>query len=512
MHKGVHNVILLAGHSYQSFLEEERNFSYRGFANNNIEPKYQDQTSTTVYPTTVTSVATENELQSYFGRLNYTFNDKYLLTATLRADGSSKFGANNKYGYFPSVALGWNISNESFITSGTFDNLKLRASWGKTGNEEIPSKITKASYSESRLITGAQSLNTYPLDPNATSIGNYPYGIVYTRLANPNLQWEVSTQINVGIDFAIANNQLSGSLDYFNKQSSNILLEVTPADPVQPTATYWTNIKDMKIQNNGIELMLDYNGRITGDFSYTIGGNVTYIQNKVKDSPYSVLTTGAAQGSGQTGATINGYINNEAIGAFYMSQFQGIGDDGLNAFKDNNDDGAILDNDRRVVGSAIPKSIYAFHLNLRYKRFELGANFNGVAGNKVYNHTAMSLFTKAQLTKSNNTSDFATAYPNESISNANTVSTRYLENGSFLRLNNVTLGYNLSSDRLGLSNVFQNARLSVTGQNLFVITDYSGFDPEINTGSTMGGIQTFGIDYFTYPKARTFMVNLNVTF
>lgn len=510
--KDVHNAILLAGHSYQSFLEEDRTFSYRGFANNNIEPRYQDQTSTAIYPTTVTSSAVRNELQSYFGRLNYVYDDRYLFTATFRADGSSKFGANNKYGYFPSVAVGWNVSNENFFNSATFNNLKLRASWGQTGNQEIPSKITKASYSENRLITGGQSFNTYPLDQNAKAIGNYPYGIVYTRLANPNLQWEVSAQMNVGVDFAILDNQLSGSLDYFNKESANILLEVTPADPVQPTATYWTNIKDMKIRNSGIELMLDYNGNTRGNFSYNLGGNITYIENKVRDSPYSVLTTGAAQGSGQTGATINGYINNEPIGAFYMFQFDGMGVDGLNSFKDINNDNAILDNDRTVVGSAIPKFIYGFHLNLSYNRFDLGLNFNGVAGNKVYNHTAMSLFTKAQLTKSNNTTDFAVQYPEEAISNANTVSTRYLENGSFLRLNNATLAYNLRANKIGLSNVLQNVRLSVTGQNLFVITDYSGFDPEINTGSTLGGIQTFGIDYFTYPKARTIMVALNVTF
>jgi TonB-linked SusC/RagA family outer membrane protein len=511
-HKNVHNATLLAGHSYQSFLEENRTFSYSGFANNNIEPRYQNQTSTTVYPTTVNSSAVKNELQSFFGRLNYSYNDRYLFTATLRADGSSKFGVNNKYGYFPSVALGWNISKENFMSNSVFNNLKLRTSWGQTGNQEIPAKITKASYSENRLITGSQSLDTYPIDPNTTSIGGYPYGIVYTRLANPNLQWEVSTQINAGVDFTVFNNRVSGSLDYFNKVSSNILLEVTPADPVQPTATYWTNIRNMKIQNNGIELSLDYNGKAGGNFSYNIGGNVTYIQNKVKDSPYSVLTTGAAQGSGQTGATINGYINNQPIGAFYMFQFDGIGANGLNVFKDIVADGASLDNDRSVVGSAIPKFIYAYHLNFNYKNFSLGLNFNGVAGNKIYNHTAMSLYTKAQLSKSNNTTDFAVRYPNESVTNANTVSTRYLEDGSFLRLNNATLSYNLSSDKVGMSNVFQRARLSITGQNLFVITNYSGFDPEINTGSTLGGIQTFGIDYFTYPKARTFLISLNVTF
>ncbi len=511
-HKTVHSLVVLAGHSYQTFLTEERTFTYNGFANNNIEPKYQDQTSTTTYPTTVTSAATKNELQSFFGRLNYAYADKYLFTATIRADGSSKFGVNNRYGYFPSVALGWNVFKEDFMSGSTFNNLKLRTSYGQTGNQEIPAKVTKASYSEDRLITGAQSLNTYPLDPNATSIAGYPYGIVYTRLANPNLKWEVSTQINAGVDFGIFNNQLSGSVDYFSKESSNVsLTEVVPSDPVVPVPTYVTNVRDLKIQNNGIELALEYNSKTPGDFSYNVGGNITFIQNKVKDSPYQVLTTGGAQGSGQTGATINGYINNQPIGAFYMFQFDGIVN-GVNNFRDNNGDGAILDNDRTVVGSAIPKMIYAFHVNFRYKSFDLGVNFNGVSGNKIYNHTEMTLFNKAQLAKSNNTTDFATQYPEESITNANTVSTRFLESGSFLRLNNATLAYNLSGDKIGMSNIFRNARFAVTGQNLFLITKYTGFDPELNTGSTVGGIQTFGIDYFTYPKAKTVMVSLNVTF
>lgn len=508
----VHNLVLLGGHSYQKFLEETRISSYKGFANNNIEPRFQDQTSTDVYPTSVSASAVENELQSFFGRLNYTYDDRYLLTATLRADGSSKFGENNKYGYFPSVALGWNISNENFMDNSVFNNLKLRASWGQTGNQEIPSKITKASYSEDRLITGGGSLNTYPINTDASSIDGYPYGIVFTRLANPDLQWEVSTQIDLGIDFAIFDYRLTGTLDYFNKESSNILLEVVPADPVEPTSTYWNNIPDMKIINSGVELALDYNSDSQRDFSYNIGGNITYIQNNVQDSPYSVLTTGSAQGGGQTGATINGYINNEPIGSFYMFQFEGIGDDGLNIFRDVNGDGETLENDRSVVGSAIPKFIYAYYLNFKYKAFDLGVNFNGVAGNKIYNHTAMSLFNKAQLAKSNNTTDFAVQYPKESVTNANTVSTRYLENGSFLRLNNATLGYNLNSDKLGLGDAFQNIRFSLTGQNLFIITDYSGFDPEINTGSTSGGIQTFGVDYFTYPKAKTFLIGLNLTF
>jgi iron complex outermembrane receptor protein len=507
-----HNLTLLAGHSYQTFVVEERTFLYRGFTNNNIEPRFQDQTNTDEFPTTVTAAAERNELQSFFGRVNYSYADKYLLTATLRADGSSKFGNNNKYGYFPAFALGWNITNEDFMTNSVFNNLKLRTSWGQTGNQEIPSKITKASFSEDRLITGAASLNTYPIDTEGNSIDDFPFGIVFTRLANPDLQWEVSTQIDVGLDFALLDYKLTGTVDYFNKVSSNILLEVATADPVEPTSTFWDNIDNMEIHNSGVELALDYNSDAQGNFSYNIGGNITYIQNEVRDSPYSVLTTGAAQGSGQTGATINGYINNESIGAFYMLEFDGINAEGLNQFVDTNGDGAVLDDDRRVVGSAIPDFIYAFYLNFRYKAFDLGLNFNGVAGNEIYNHTTMSLFNKAQLARSNNTTDFAVQFPNESLSNSNTVSTRYLEDGSFLRLNNATLGYNLSGDKIGLGDALQNIRFSVTGQNLFVLTDYSGFDPEVNTGATQGEIQTFGIDRFTYPRARTFLFALNVTF
>lgn len=510
--RDVHNVVFLAGHSYQKFTLENRVLTYRGFANNNIEPRFQDQTSTTTFPTSVNAAAEKNELQSVFGRLNYGYADKYLLTATLRSDGSSKFGENNKYGYYPSVALGWNISNEGFMDNSVFNNLKFRASWGQTGNQEIPSKITKASFAEDRLQLGSGSLNTYPIDTDANSIEGYPFGITFTRLANPDLQWEVSTQIDLGIDFALFDYRLTGTLDYFNKQSSNILLEVVPADPVQPSALFWTNIDDMIIQNNGVELALDYNSDAQSSFSYNIGGNVTFIENKVKDSPFAVLTTGAAQGSGQTGATINGYINNEPIGAFYMLEFDGIGPDGLNQFIDTNGDGAVLDDDRRVVGSAIPDFIYAFYMNFKYKAFDLGLNFNGVTGNEVYNHTTMTLFSKAQLARSNNATDFAVQFPEESLSNSNTVSTRYLENGSFLRLNNATMSYNLSSDKIGLGNSLQNIRLSLTGQNLFVISDYSGFDPEVNTGATSGEIQTFGIDRFTYPRARTFMFGLNVSF
>ena len=507
LESGLHGITLLAGHSYQKTYVQQQSFNLTGFANNDVEPIYQDQTSTQDQPTTLNSFALENELQSFFGRLNYSFGGKYLLTATMRADGSSKFGKNNKYGYFPSFALGWNISKESFMDNSAFDNLKLRASWGQTGIQEIPSKITQSSFTESRTEN-----DTYPLNPNASTLDDYPFGTIFTRLANPDIQWEVSTQTNVGIDFGLFDYRLSGSLDYFSKVSENILLEVVPADPIQPTATFWTNIPDMEIKNTGIELALEYNSKPQNNFTYTLGGNISFIKNEVVNSPFAVLTTGAATGAGQTGATINGYINGEAIGAFYMKEFIGISEDGLNAFKDINGDGQVLENDRYVVGSALPDVLYAFHLNLKYKGLDLGLNFNGVSGNQIYNHTTMSLFNKGSLASSFNTTDFAVEFPNEDITNSNEVSTRYLEEGSFLRLNNATLGYTIKAQQIGFENWINSIRLSITGQNLFVITDYTGFDPEVNTGNTISGIQTFGIDRFTYPTARTILFGLNVAF
>ncbi len=501
-----HSFTVLAGQSYQKIQVNQKSYNLSGFPDNGVEPKNQIETASE--RTTQSSSAVENELQSFFGRLNYAFDNKYLVTATMRADGSSKFGKNNRYGYFPSVALGWNITKEDFLKeSETLNNLKLRASWGQTGSQEIPSKITKASYTESN--TGN---DTYPLDPSATDLSGYPYGSIYTRLANPNIQWEVSTQANIGLDFSLFNNRLSGTVDYFNKVSENILLEVAPTDPIQPTSKYWTNIPNMQIKNNGIEVALDYSSDKSKDFSYNIGGNISFTNNKVENSPYKILTTGGAQGGGQSGATINGVLNGQPIGSFYMLDFIGIGPDGLNQFADTNGDGQILDDDRIVAGSALPDYIYAFYLNFKYKNLDLGFNFNGAGGNKIYNHVAMTSFNRGSLANSFNTTDRATQYLNESSTNSNTVSTRYLEDGSFLRLNNATLGYNLSPKLVGLGDVMDNIRLSVTGQNLFVITKYSGYDPEINTGTSVGDIQSFGIDYFSYPRSRTIVFGLNVAF
>lgn len=496
--KDNYNLSILGGHTYQETFVTQKSFGLEGFPDNGIEPKYQDQLSGVSTPTSFNSFAIKNELQSFFGRANIVLHDKYMLTATMRADGSSKFGGNNKYGYFPSVAMGWNIMNEDFLsTNETISNLKLRMSWGRTGNQEIPSKITQESFIDSRADN-----DTYPLSGNETVIDNYPYGTIFTRLANPDIQWEVSEQTNIGLDFGFFDYKLTGTIDYFNKTSENILLEITPIDPIQPTDKFWSNIPDMKIKNSGIELALDYRSASRNSFSYNIGGNVAYSTNEVVNSPFNVLTTGAAQGAGQTGATINGNINGEAIASFYTPEFMGIGDDGL----------SLLSDTRMIVGRSLPDMIYAFYVNLEYKSFDIGFNFNGVSGNQIYNHTAMSLFNKGSLSSNFNTTSLATEFPNEDVTNSNTVSTRYLESGSFFRLNNATLGYNLNPELLGINNHVSAIRFSITAQNLFVATSYSGFDPELNSNLSIGGIQTFGIDYFNYPRPRIISFGLNVTF
>jgi len=500
-----HDFNVMAGHSYQKLMLTSRGWYYQNFPLNGIEPQYQIPAAGAANQTT-TIIANKNELQSWFGRLNYGFQDKYLLTATLRADGSSKFGANNKYGFFPSVAAGWNISKESFMENiSTVNNLKLRASWGKTGNQEIPGKVTKRSY---QADSNGTAQATYPLNDS----GNYPVGVYLVRTDNPDLQWEVTTQTNIGLDFGILNNRLTGTFDFFNKISDNIISIINTVDPVEPAPTMWKNISNMKIKNTGLELTLNYNSDTSKAFTYSVGGNMSFIKNKVTDSPYKVISTGEAQGPGTTNAVINGYVNNEPIGTFYVREFLGINANGTNIFRDVNGDGIITDNDRVAAGSALPDFTYNINLKAAYKNFDLGLNFNGVAGNMIYNNTASTLFSRGRLGISQNTTDAATQFPNESLNNTNAISTRYLEKGDFLRLNNATLGYNLNPRLLGIGEHIRNIRFSVTAQNLFIITKYSGFDPEINTGLSQGGIQSFGIDYATYPKARSFVFGVNVAF
>ena len=505
LEEGDHIFSALLGHSYQKIQYIGRTWSINKFPIVPTEPIYnpgigQELTLATNKPG---GSATINELQSFFSRLNYQYQDKYLVTATVRADGSSKFGSNNKYGIFPSFSLGWRLSEEPFLKNSSISNLKLRGGWGQTGNQEIPSKITQPLFTAS--VSGTTS---YPLD-NGT---NYVAGITYSRLANPDIQWEVSTQSNVGLDFAFLNGALSGSIDVFKKVSGNILLEIIPSDPVQPASSVWANVANMQINNSGVELDLDYKLSTAGGWKYNVGGNLTLIKNEVVNSPYTVIQTGGASGSGLTSATINGYVNGQPIGTFFLKEFTGIDAKGVSTYRDTDGDGIVSDKDRISAGSALPSTQYNFFGNVSYKGFDLALQFNGVSGNMIYDNTANSNFYKLKISKNNNVVPAAYAFANESTSNAAPVSTRFLKDGAFLRLNNTTLGYSFDTQKMGIKKWISTARLSVTGQNLWIATAYDGFDPEVNKNASDGGISSYGIDYLSYPKAKTIIFGLNLTF
>ncbi|MHA8080861.1 SusC/RagA family TonB-linked outer membrane protein [Aquirufa regiilacus] len=502
---GDHSFAALVGHSYQKIQYQWRTFSINKFPIVPTEPIYnpgigQELTLATNKPA---GSAFINELQSFYTRLNYQYQDKYLATATVRGDGSSKFGSNNRYGIFPSFSLGWRISEEPFLKNTSISNLKLRGGWGQTGNQEIPPKITQPLFTAT-----VGSTTSYPLE----STGSYPAGITYSRLANPDIQWEVSTQMNLGLDFAFLNGALSGSIDAFNKVSTNMLLEVIPADPVQPASSVWTNVANMEIVNRGVEMDLDYKFETKSGIKFNVGGNLTLINNEVKGSPYSVIPSGSASGSGLTSATINGYINGQPIGTFFLKEFTGFDANGMSVYKDQDGDGIVTDKDRIAAGTALPTTQYNFFGNASYKGFDLSLQFNGVSGNKIYDNTANASFYKLKIAKNTNVTPAAFADSKESINNAAPISTRYLKDAAFLRLNNLTLGYQLPTAKMGISKFISSARLSLTGQNLWVKTKYDGYDPEVNKDNSINGVVSYGIDYLSYPKAKSVIVGLNLTF
>ena len=489
-----HKIGVLLGHSYQRVFSRSTTFAVEDFSTDEYNTYYNPSNGSTKEASS--GGASINELQSFFGRLNYNYNSKYLLTATLRADGSSKFGKNNRYGYFPSAAASWNISQEEFIKSiSVIDNLKLRLGWGMTGNEGIPSQITKASLSASSDPAGGAYYLGDELIP----------GYVYSRTANPDIKWEVTTQTNVGLDFMLFGG-LSGTVDYFYKNTTDMLLNLTVTDPISPTSSYWSNV-DMDVINSGIEVSLDYMSKRKKDMSWSVGGNFSFLHNEVKNAPFSYLGTGSVQGPGQTGATCGGMLNGYALSSFYMYKFLGFDENGESIFYDKTGEGDITSDDRVVVGSPFPTFRYNLHGSFSYKQFDFNINFTGVSGNKIFNNTALAYFNMPQLASGLNIAkDKLSA--DESLTNSAAVSSRYVEDGSYFRLNDATIRYNI---KIKDAPWLKGLSVFVTGQNLFTITKYTGYDPEVNVPSG-SGLACYGVDFDNYPKARTFTTGVNLSF
>ncbi|KAA2221636.1 SusC/RagA family TonB-linked outer membrane protein [Chryseobacterium sediminis] len=491
-----HNFSILGGFSYQKFKATATYLGVRNFVNQGagISPEINPGYSGDVFiPQPGTSQ--ENELQSYFGRVNYNFDKKYFLTASLRADGSTRFGDNNKYGYFPSVAAGWTISKENFLKDVSFINeLKLRGSWGETGNQEVLNKITKASY----LLS--QSAGYYLYD-NLNLIN----GVQVVRTPNPNLKWEVVAQTNVGLDFSLFRNKLYGSLEYYNKTTKNPILFI-PSTPLSPTDFVWLNA-DGKIVNKGFEFSLGSEIIKNENFTWNLDINGATVNNVVKDLPVSGINSGEVSGPGLSGVTANIYRNGYEAGSFYMYNYLGIDANGKYIYEDLNGDGKIDPNDRKIFEGAIPNFTFGINSYMKYKKFDFAFSFIGQTGGYLVNNTALDLNINNLASDRNVLKKYYDS--GASFANQPQLSSLYLEKSDFIRLSNVRLGYTFDMNQLKF---LKSINLYVSAQNLFTITSYSGYDPLVDTNKQVQGNQSLGIDYTTYPSAKTFILGATIKF
>jgi len=430
-----------------------------------------------------------DELQSYFGRVNYSINDKYLFTATVRADGSSRFGEDNQYGYFPSGAFAWKLHNEDFV-GDAFSTLKLRLGAGITGNQE---GLGYGNFTQRQRYAGG--------GPDDGGNINIP-GIVDVSYPNPALKWEETMQYAAGLDFGFNNDRFNGSLDVYRKETSDLLFNVLAAQPsVQPFL--FLNLPDSKVVNQGLEVSLGYDLISSDDLTWNATLNAAYNDNMV-ESLQGEFDAGTIRGQGLSLAFAQKLKAGEPLFSYFLREFEG--------FDPATGQPVQTDVQDFVGKSALPNLTGGLSTSLSYKRWTASAYFSGQFGHYIYNNTANAFFTAGAFRGGRNvTSDVLTA--GESFDAAADVSTRFLESGDFVRFQNATVSYNwpLSGDEFFSSLVF-----SVTGQNLFVITDYSGLDPEVSSspsgGDLLNGLPVFGIDYASYPRPRTFTFGLNAKF
>lgn len=413
------------------------------------------------------------ELQSFFARAIVNYKDRYLVTATYRADGSTRFGGNNKYGYFPSVGLAWNVTNEDFLKSNSFiNNLKLRLSWGKTGNQEFPS--------------GA-SLSRFGFGQQTISQSNY---------GNPDLKWETSTTTNAGFDFSILNSRIFGSLDYFYKKTTDVLFEQNIVQPA-PGGKIWINLPGY-VLNKGVEIMLNGNVLNSKDLNWNIGANATFLQNTVSGLK-GFYETGELRGQGFTGVRGQRLVAGQPLNVWYLRRFEGI--DKTTGQSIYSDGGNTL----YYSGSPNPKMLLGISTDVSYKKLTATLNMNGTFGHYLFNNTAASVLGIGNLGTRNVAKEIIGTGVKESISNAPAPSTRNLEKGNYVKMANATISYRIGN----IGKDIRNLNISLTGQNLFVITKYTGFDPEVNTDAGVGGIPSLGVEYIPYPSARTILLGVN---
>ncbi|WP_185716308.1 TonB-dependent receptor [Larkinella knui] len=495
----IHSIDLLAGLTFQSAknvgtYQEAQDFpNYAlgaqnlGLANNPRPPS---------------GSASRWGLNSYLARANYRFRDKYLLTFTGRVDGSSRFGANHKYGFFPSGAFAWRVSEEPFLKSvRAISDLKFRLSYGITGNDGIGLYNSLSQYGTSRTVFN----NTEVLMTQAS------------RIANPDLRWEKTAQFDAGFDVSLLNNRLQLTADYYIKTTTDLLLNVE-----LPATTGFTTVTRNvgSLENRGFELAIN-TINIDGKVQWTSSGNVSFNRNKVLK-----LADAEQFFSGATIVKVG-----ESIGSFYTTVFDGIwqtaeeikqaglkartGDlPGAPRFKDVNGDGVFNEStDRTIIGNGLPKFIYGLTNNLSYKGFDLLVFVQGVYGNKLYNATRQTIESTDPTTNQLRTVIEGSWRPDRPSNRipamrqwSKGTTSDFIEDGSFLRLKNVSLGYQVPV----LPRFIKRARVYVSGQNLLTFTKYVGYDPEVSSDGNSNTL--YGFDRFAYPASRTITVGANLTF
>ncbi|MBK8427820.1 MAG: SusC/RagA family TonB-linked outer membrane protein [Lewinellaceae bacterium] len=496
----------------------ENGFEYSGGANTNLPSNDPDDAyiSNTIDPIASQSAyggADESSLLSVFGRANYEFNQKYLFSAALRADGSSRFGPNNRYGYFPSVSAGWIISEEAFWGSKALEFLKIRASWGQNGNDRI------GNYGFTSVVLSGQN---YTFGPGQI-ITN---GSVPLTVANPDLRWETITQTDLGFDATFFNGRLSWTSDFYLKNTSGMLY----AAPIPLTVGANPPVRNIaSVKNTGWETDVQYRNR-SGAFKYSVGGNFSAVKNEVTGLGEGgepvfagrVQSANASVTKTEVGQPIGAYFGYVTDGIFQTRQevadhaFQNENTaPGDIRFKDLNGDGVVNTDDQTYIGNPIPDFTYGFNADVEWKGFDLGIFLQGAQGNDLYNATVRYDFTYVNRPVSvlNRWTGPGTSNsePRVNLSDPNQnarVSDRFVENGSYLRLKNVQLGYSLPKSllqRIG----FEKFRVYVSGQNMFTFTRYTGMDPEIGS---YGGALAAGIDRGFYPQARVLLGGINALF
>ena len=453
---------------------------------------------------------TEHRLSSLFARVSYNYDERYMFQATVRRDGSSRFGSNNKYGVFPSFSVGWNIMNEAFMenTRDWMNNLKLRFSWGKNGNDNIDDFLYTT-------LTTIGNTSNYYFGQNAAMV----YGSKANRLANEDLKWEESEQTDLGLDLGFWNNKLTFSFDYFIKKTNGMIIEM-PIPSYVGEARPFANVGDM--ENSGVEFELGYRWNIA-DAHFAIKGNASYLKNKLKNlgNDTGFLNYGISQFSdggtraenGQPfpffyGYKTDGILQNKAEADAYNAKYGTSSHPGDFRFVDTNGDSRINSDDRTNIGSGVPDWTFGLNFDFDWKGIDFGVFFQGVHGADVFDATY-----RQDIASGNYPTWVLQRWTGEGTSNKvptlgdskNWVcSDMYIQDGSYLRLKNITLGYTLPTmltNKIGINRL----RIYGRAENLFTWTKYWGFDPEIGSGST-----SLGVDYGVYPQARTFTIGFNI--